>query len=246
MDNGKIGKVFKRTEWLDKLLGTQVEMRSWRAFAFITTTLSLLLTGAVVFLVHQLINDTKNQKLVLIPALQRKMTVVADSYLTESFIKSICMRVVELQEQWSYETIADNYQELFKYYYSHGLEELTRANLTASDRYNYANQNKMVSVFRFDWAKSRFAWSEKLGRAVGLVSGKRSIFINNNETYSEKDVAYLLISYGVYPDDNNPFAVKMDRIKVDDISLDPYGNLQKQFDAAINGVMPDETTKTNG
>lgn len=231
---------FLKAEWLDRLLGAQSELRSWRAFAFFTTTLSIVLTITVVFLIFKLLDDVKNQKLVLVPGIQRKITVLDDSALTASFVKGVSMRVIELQEQWSYESLADNYDELFKSYYSHGLQEITKANILSSDRYNYVKTHKMVSTFKFDWKRSQFSWSKKLERAVSLIVGKRSIYINHNEPYSEREVAYLLIAMGVIPDENSPFAVRMDRIKIDDYSDEPYENLIKQYEGALNGVMPDE------
>ncbi|MBF0206348.1 MAG: hypothetical protein HQK53_05610 [Oligoflexia bacterium] len=229
--------------WLDKLVGAQIEVRCWRSMAFAATTVSICLTVVIVILVFKLLDDVKNQKLVLVPAIQRKMTVLNDSSLTDSFVRSVSMRVVELQEQWTYQSLEDNYQELFSSYYSHGLQELTKANLLSSDRYNHVKNHQMVSTFRIDWKRSKFGWSEKLKRAVSLVVGQRSIFINHNEPYSEKEVGYLLIANGVIPDENTPFAVRMDRMKIDDSSEDPYSNLVKQYEAAMNGVMPDEESK---
>lgn len=183
------------------------------------------------------------QRLVLVPGIHRKLVVPAEAYLSDTYIKAVSKRVVELLEQWSYESIEDAYQELFKDYYDHGLSELTKANLNASNFVQKIKEHKMVSTFSFDWKKSEFRWCEKIQRACALVTGKRRLYINHNEPFAEKEIAYLIISSGVYPDENNPFAIRLTRLIVDDSSDSPYQNIKAQFDAALSGDLPDAPKK---
>lgn len=226
--------------WLNELEGKEFQVKTWRSVALVAIFSSAILGIATLILAIKVLYDFKRERLVLIPSIQRKLVVPAESYISNSFVRAAANRVVELQEQWSYETIEDHYQELFQMYYSHRLEELTRANLTSSRRYEYVRKNKMVSTFEFDQSKSEFSWCEKLKRACAMVFGKRRIYINHNEPYSEKNVAYLLLAESIWPTEEHPHALKFSRVKIDDSSEKPYENIKKQFYAAKEGVMPDE------
>lgn len=226
--------------WLDKLEGSQYQLKVWRSVALLSTLLALGLGISTLLLAIKTLNDFKSERLVLVPGIQRKLIIPAQSYISNSYVEAVSNRIVELQEQWSYSSIQDNYDELFKTYYSHKLVELTKANLMSTDRFNYVKENKIVSTFDVDEKKSEYLWCEKINRACALIIGKRSIYINNNEPYSEKEVAYLILGQSIWPDENTPFALKVSRVKVDDFSIDPYSNMKKQLETAKNGVIENE------
>lgn len=229
--------------WLDQNLGLKAENHLLRSILIIIAFVMILSSATSIIFGLQLMKGINSQRLVLVPGIHRKLVVPAEAYLSDTYIKAVSKRVVELLEQWTYESIEDSYQELFKDYYDHGLTQLTKANLNASNFVQKIIDNKMISTFQFDWQRSEFKWCEQIQRACALVVGKRRLYINNNEPFSEKEVAYLIVSSGVYPDENNPFAVRMTRLKVDDSSESPYTNMKAQFDAALSGVLPDETKK---
>lgn len=229
--------------WLDQNLGLRAENHLLRSILLVVIFVMILSSITSIIFGVQLMKGVNSQRLVLIPGIHRKLVVPAEAYLSDTYIKAVSKRVVELLEQWTYESIEDSYLELFKDYYDHGLTQLTKANLTASNFVQKIIDNKMISTFQFDWSRSEFRWCEKIQRACALVVGKRRLYINNTEPFSEKEVVYLIISSGVYPDENNPFAVRMTRLKVDDSSESPFTNMKAQFDAALSGVLPDETKK---
>jgi len=235
-----VEKIKNAFSWLDKLEGSQYQLKVWRSVAIIAVFLALGLGISTLLLAIKTLNDFKSERLVLVPAIQRKLVIPAQSYISNSYVEAVSKRIVELQEQWSFDSIQDNYDELFKTYYSHKLVELTKANLLSTDRFSYVKENKIVSTFDVDEKKSEFFWCEKINRACALIAGKRSIFINNNEPYSEKEVAYLILGQSVWPDENNPFALKISRVKIDDFSTSPYDNMKRQLEAAKKGVIENE------
>lgn len=238
-----LSPAFQSGSWLDQNLGLKAENHLLRSVLIIVIGILLLSSVTSIIFGFQLMKGINSQRLVLVPGIHRKLVVPAEAYLSDTYIKAVSKRVVELLEQWTYESIEDSYQELFKDYYDHGLTQLTKANLTASNFVQKIIEHKMVSTFAFDWKKSEFKWCDQIQRACAIVTGKRRLYINNNEPFSEKEVAYLIISSGVYPDENNPFAVRMSRLVVDDSSDSPYMNIKAQFDSAISGVLPDATKK---
>jgi hypothetical protein len=226
--------------WLSKLDDQLFQLKVWRSTAIISLIATIAMSISTLLLASKVFNDFRNERLILVPAIQRKIVVPAKSNVSESFVKAAAKRVVELQEQWSYETVQDHFNEVFNLYYSHGLSELTRANLMATNRYNYIEKNKMVSTFHFDNKRSEFSWCEKLNRACAIVVGTRKIYINHNEPYSKKEVAYFLLAETIWPTDEHPHALKFSRVKIDDTTGKAFENIKRQFDAAKQGVLPDE------
>jgi hypothetical protein len=222
--------------WLSEVEGLTFKTNVWKNVAIITSFSCALLGVSTLALTYKVLKDFKSERLVLVPALQRKMIIPAEGFVSDSFVAGAARRIVELQEQWTYETIEDHYTELFQSYYSHGLAELTRANLIASNRFKYARKNKLISTFRFDHKASEYTWCKKIKRSCALVVGTRRIYINHNEPYSEKKVAYFMLAESVWPTEDHPFALKFSRVKIDDTSVDPRANLIKQFNAAKMGV----------
>lgn len=243
LQNLKLVPATQSGTWLDQNLGLRAENKLLRTILLLLILALFFASITSITFGFHLLKGVNSQRLVLVPGIHRKLVIPSEAFLSDSYIRAVSKRVVELNEQWTYESIEDSYTELFKEYYDHGLTELTKANLLSSNQIQKVIENKMISTFQFDWKKSEFKWCEHLQRACALVAGKRRLYINNNEPYSEKDVAYLIISSGVYPDENNPFAVRMTRLKVDDSSENPYTSIKTQFDAALSGVLPDAKNK---
>lgn len=229
--------------WLDQNLGLKAENHLLRSVLLILILGMILSATTSIVFGFQLLKGINSQRLILVPGIHRKLVVPAEAFLSDTYIKAVSKRVVELLEQWTYESIQDSYQELFKDYYDHGLTQLTKANLMSSNFIQKVIDNKMVSTFQFDWKRSDFKWCEQIQRACAIVVGKRRLYLNHNEPFAEKEVAYLIVSSGVYPDENNPFAIRMTRLKVDDSSESPYMNIKAQFDSALSGVLPDANNK---
>lgn len=226
--------------WLDQTEGLKHQKKIWQSVAVIALVANAIQAISTFSLGIKVYNDSNNERLVLVPALQRKLVIPAQSYISNAFVKAAANRVVELQESWSYETIEDHYKELFETYYGHNLSELTRANLTSTDRFNYVRKNRMVSTFEFNSKRSEYSWCKKLKRACALVTGTRRLYINNNEAYSEKEVSFFLLAESIWPTEDHPHALKFSRVKLDDTSDNSYENIKKQFDAAKQGVMLNE------
>ena len=226
--------------WLDSLEGLNYKLKIWQSIAVLSSISCVLLGASTLYLAIQNANDFKNERLVLVPALQRKLVIPAESYISETFVEAASNRVVELQESWTYESVSDHYDELFKTYYGHSLTELTKANLISTNRIEYIKNNKMISTFRIDKDKSEYSWCTKLNRACALVTGTRRIYINNNEIYSKNKVSYLLLSESVWPTEDHPHALKFSRIKISDSSENSFEKIKAQFEAAKKGVLPNE------
>lgn len=224
-------------KYLNELDQKTYQVNLWKNVSFTLSITVVMLGVSTSLLTYKVLTNFAKERLILVPALQRKMIVPAHSYISETFIKGAATRVVELQEQWSYESIQDHYKELFDQYYSHGLMELTQANLTITNRFAWVKQNKAVSIFKFNLEKSHFTYCKKVKRVCAIVTGTRSLFINHNEPYLQKEVTYFLLAESVWPSEEHPFALRFSRIKIDDSGAKSYSNLKSQYDAAINGVI---------
>ena len=230
---------FQTSDWLDKIKEYRVKFRRRDSvIAFLTLSVICLATCTSI-LAWRLLDGIDSQRLVLVPGLQRKIYVPAEAYLSEAFIQGVSSKVVDLQENWNHITIRGKYKELADWYYDDALENRVSTNLVASKRFDYVEQHLMASEFQIDLEKSKFSWCKKLNRACSLVVGTRKLYLNRNDLHSEREVAYLLITKGVYPDEDNPTAVRFTRVKINDTADSPYELMLRQYQAALKGVMPD-------
>lgn len=228
--------------WSNKLQIVQAEKNLWQKIA-IGCFLSIpVLVIVLAFMSYHYFSKVNMQRLLLVaPTLGvGPVEVEADATITDSITKVVAKRIVELNENWTYESLEDNFRELFTYYYDQKMVELTKANLLSSDRISYVKQNKVISIFSIDWQRSKVGWCALLKRSCSLIVGKRKIFINNNEPYKESEIAYLIFAEAIFPTSENPHAIRVKRLKVDDFSLSPYGNLLNQYESALKGVLPNE------
>lgn len=228
--------------WVNKLQMVTAECNLWKKIAIFAFASVGILSITLGFMAYHYFSKINTQRLLLVaPTLGvGPVNVEADAVISDNIIKVIAKRVVELNEIWTYESIKDNFDELFKYYYDTEVVEITKNNLKSTNRYEYVMQNKIISTFKINWDKSEFSWCGKLQRACSLVVGQRKIYLNNNEPYKEVDVAYLIFTHAIFPTQENPHAVRVKRIKIDDTSESPYKNLFNQYNAALKGELIDE------
>lgn len=215
------------------VLEYQVKILSATLIAFVV--LIVFMAGLIAFLLSKASDNLSNQRLVLVPAIHQKLEYPANSYISETYIQAVSNKVVELNESWSYDTYVNNVNELCRDYYQNNLCIITRSALSSSNREDYLLKNRVVSQFVIDKNKSRYHFCEALKRPCSLVIGKRRLFFNYNETVTEKDVAYLIIGDGVWPDSNNPFALRISRLKINDLDENPANSLEPILELALKG-----------
>ena len=144
-----------QVSWTDELFQSKKELRIWKKVVAVLSGLILVLGVTNIWLVKYSVQELNSQRLLLVaPGFDvGPVEVPADAKISPNVMKFFAKRVVTLNEQWSYESIEDNFSDLFEYYYSKELEELTKANLLSSQRIKLIQSKKMISTFRFDWKK---------------------------------------------------------------------------------------------
>lgn len=222
--------------WDDALFKEMVTKKVWQ----VATAVSVIYCGIMTYQnieLQKLIEKKSNdQRLILVPAIQRKMVIPSgEAFLTESYIKAVSNRIVELNEQWTWESLEGNYEELFDQYYSHGLEQLTRGNLMATGRIEEVKEKKMVSVFKIDHKRSKYGWCKKLKRSCSIIIGTRTLYASANIPFQKKNVGYFILGEGNWPTDNHPLAVKISRLVVNDRDEDPYQEMMNIYSRALEG-----------
>jgi len=203
-----------KTKSVNQYENALYEARIWRIVSYSLLVFVVISSVLLVVFAYLAYGGIRNERVILVPGLQNKVVVPASSYISKNFVKGIVSKVVSLQEQWTYESIQDQFDELSKFYYTDGLGNLTNANLISTDRFNYVREKKMISTFKIDYEKSEFDFCEKIQSLCAFVVGTRKLYINHNEILSEKKVFYFLLGDGVYPTEDHPFAVKISRIKI--------------------------------
>lgn len=215
------------------VLEYQVKILSLTLITFFV--LIIFMSGLVAYLLSKASDNLNNQRLVLVPAIHQKLEYPANSYISETYIQAVSNKIVELNESWSYDTYINNVNELCRDYYQNNLCVITKSALASSNREDYLLRNRVVSQFVIDKNKSKYHFCEALKRPCSLVIGKRRLFFNYNETVTEKEVAYLIIGEGVWPDGNNPFALRVSRLKINDQDENPGNSLIPILELALKG-----------
>lgn len=215
------------------VLEYQVKILSLALLSFIF--LIIFMGGLIAYLLSKASDNLSNQRIVLVPAIHQRLEYPANSYISETYIQAVSNRIVELNESWSYDTYTNNINELCRDYYQNNLCVITKSALASTNREDYILKNRVVSQFVIDKDKSRYHFCEALKRPCSLVVGKRRLFFNYNETVTEKEVAYLIIGDGIWPDNNNPFALRVSRLKINDEGEFPRNNLEPILELALKG-----------
>lgn len=202
----------KAINWNDQLFLERTKKNAWMIVSGSMLIVILALSWTLIKQQDEIERKSRSQRLVLVPAIDRKMVIPAEAHLDDKYIEANMRRVIELNEQWTWESIEGNYKELFENHYSHALQNLTEANLLATGRIDFIKEKRMVSTFKIDREKSVFGWCEKLKRSCSIISGERSLYIEGNMPYQKKRVAYFILGEGIYPDAHNPYAVRISRL----------------------------------
>ena len=151
MDNKKQTK--KR--YVDEYLGLAVQLKLWRGFSILLILAIFPLSFVIVRQSFILDQASRREQVVLSPAVSR-FDVVSPGKISKSFIKAAFSHVAYRNSSWTYESISDNYQDLFDHYYSEELETKIRANLEITQRFDHAKKSQMVSIYKVDHEKSEF------------------------------------------------------------------------------------------
>lgn len=221
-------------KYLDELSGAKASVRLWRSVATWTAGACVPLSMLVVGLAIWNIKNADRTKVILSPAVQR-FEVATLGKVTDSYIKAAFEHVAERNSSWTFETIDENYQDLFQHYYSNDLVTRTKANLTETGRFDQVRQNKMVSTYKIDRDRSEYTWCEALNLACGLVVGQQTVYIEGNQPFRSENLGYLIFSESIYPTKNNPFALRITRLVIGD-----YEPLKKALEAAKKGELPND------
>lgn len=232
--------------WTDENQKLKFLLRVWRSFALfqIPGTVLFGVLSIWIFNSYESLNNQKKERILLMDFRGNLLDHEPDSAISSSYIKYAAKKVVNLQENWSYETVEENYKELFREHSTFEFENFLKANMVKSGFVAKIKEHKMVSTFRWDKNKSKATWCSKLQAACALIVGQRYVFEDGNRPISAKKVAYLIISNAVYPTDERPFALRVSRSIIEDRAEDPYSKLEPIFHAAKNGSLPAGMGKT--
>lgn len=234
LGSGIVGGSELGNSFLDELAGARAKVRLWRSVAVCTAGASLPLVGLVIGLAIWNVRNADRTQVILSPAVQR-FEVATVGQVTDSYIKAAFEHVAERNSSWTYDSLEENYRDLFENYYSNDLATRTETNLVQSDRFAQVKQNKMVSTYKIDATRSEYTWCQALNLACGLVVGEQTLFIEGNQPFRSEAMAYLIFSESIYPTRTNPFALRITRLVIGE-----YEPLKKALEAAKKGALPDE------
>lgn len=223
-----------KNSFLDQTLGMKLEISFVKGMLKIITIIAIVSIFSNIYFYNKASQNLSHQRIILVPAINRKLVIPADSYISETYVQAVSKAVVQLNEVWSYDGYLNNINELCRDYYSREQCELVRANLKSMKREEFVRENKMFSQFTIDQDKSEYHYCEQLKRPCSMVIGKRKLFFNNNDKVIEKEVGYLLIGENIWPDENNPFALRISRLKINE-EEDPRSKLLPQLELAMKG-----------
>ena len=224
--------------YLNRLQEATYKLSLWKMICISQSFFSVGAALLILVLFFFAFKGLKNERIILIPGLQNKIEIPANAFVSDFFIKGISSRIVNLLENWNYESLEENHQELYNFYLTKELENQISSNVLSTNRYEFVREKKMVSFFKIDFEHSKFEWCEKINNLCALVKGTRTVFINNNEVFSKKNVFYFLIGDGIYPTNEHPFAVKISRLIMDDSgSADAGKKMEDHFYMAKEGSL---------
>jgi hypothetical protein len=221
-------------DYLDELAGAKSQLRLWRSVAAWTSAACLPLALLVIGLAVWNVKNADRTQVILSPAVQR-FEIATPGQVTDSYIRAAFEHVAERNSSWTFETMEENYQDLFQHYYANDLATRTRTNLSESGRFEQVKQNKMVSTYKIDHDRSEYTWCAALNLACGIVTGRQTLFIDGNQPYRADESSYLIFSETIYPTKTNPFSLRITRLVIGD-----YEPLKKALEAAKKGELPND------
>ena len=174
-------------------------------------------------------------RIILTPIVQGRVNIERGSIVSDGYIKGMAKEVINKLEAWTYESIEDNYSELFREYYDHSLIVKTKADVDSSRLYDTTRQKKMVSLWKMDPEKSEFTWCNAIQRACAIVTGTTKTYIAHNQPYKTEERAYFILAQDIHPNEHkNNYALLVTRLV--------YGNreeLKQLMEAAKSGRLKD-------
>lgn len=222
-----------KRSYLDQLTGARLEARRWRSLALWSICSSGPMGLTIAFLLMQVIANVDRTKFILSPAVH-SFDIVSPEEVSDSYIKAAWEHVAHRNSSWTYETLEENYSDLFDRYYVADLATRTKASLAAAGRVDYVKKNRMISTFKIDQTRSEYTWCKALTMACGIVTGREETFIDGNQPFKSGDVSYLIFGRSIIPTKNNPFSMRITRLVVGD-----YAVMKKALEAAKEGRLPD-------
>jgi hypothetical protein len=220
--------------YLDSLKGRDLENSILKYVILILLAIVLMLITSNIYFHTKASQSLEHQRIILVPAINRNIVVNADSYISESYIRAVSNSVVSLNENWNYQGYMSNINQLCRENYMPKQCELVKQTIKNTDRESFVTKNKIFSVFTIDEENSEYHFCEKLKRPCSLVVGKRTLFFNGNDKVDERDVAYFIIGENLYPDETNPYAIRISRLKIKE-GENPKQLLLPQLELAMKG-----------
>ncbi len=223
--------------WTDSLFQARKESMIWKKTSYVLIVALFILSVGNGILIHFSIDKLNRQRLLLVAPGQNvgPVEIPAETQISPAVLMAFSKKVVMLNEQWSYESLAENMDELFRYFYSDDLENVARSNLKSTDRLNIVQEKEMVSVFKIDWKNSEATWCGKIRRGCALISGTRKLYMDNNRPLSSRPVSYLIFFEALYPSLENPHAMRVTRLITEDSSENAFDIIKTQFEMAKKG-----------
>lgn len=230
-----------QTKYLESLTELYQRGNFWRVGTIILAVVCLSQTAAIVVLSNKLSDARDDKEYILAPGISSLQTtrpgILPNTYVEESF-----KYVVEKINAFTWKSIEGQFESLYRDWYSHNLQQRTEANLSNTNYFETVKSRNLVSTFRYLPKESQFHWCGKVqlrksskGVACGIVSGVQDLY-SKNVPISSKKVHFLLFATNKAPTQENPFAIKIERLKRADKTT-----LEKELRTAIEkGVISSE------
>jgi hypothetical protein len=230
-----------QSKYLESLTELYQRGNFWRIGTIVLGIVCMSQTVAIVTLSNKLSDSREQREYILAPGIQSLQTVrpgiLPNTYIEESF-----KYIVEKINSFTWTSIEDNFKSLFENWYSHNLQVRTEANLQNTSYFEKVKSRNLVSVFKYLPKESQFHWCGKVkirnamkGVACGIVSGVQDLY-SKNVPISSKKVHFLIFATNKAPTQENPFAIKIERLKRADKET-----LEKELKTAMDmGVLPEE------
>ena len=201
---------------------------------------NIKLSNAVVELKDLIENKISNTRTIISPAVTRRVVVDGGETISRATAIATIRSIVGLMEIWNYETVRDNYEEVSKVYLSANEANAQQVNLEKREFFEMVEQQKMSSYFKINKEKSEIHYCKELNGLCALIYGKRRLYVNYNDPYADKDVAYFLFIEPTFYSDATPRGVIVTRRVVfdsEDDRSDGFKSGRTMLNNARKGVL---------
>ncbi|MFG1594136.1 TraE/TraK family type IV conjugative transfer system protein [Halobacteriovorax sp. CON-3] len=224
------------TEKLDQGGLLYLEKKINRYYSFIIVVLVIVLIGLLVVVYHL---ANRKERVVITPAVQRTIVVDEDYMISHPFAEAFSRRIVDLSENWNFQNLRYNHEELKKLYYSPELISSLEHNAESDNLYELVKEKKMASYFDIDFKKSEISQCKKIQRICAYIVGRRHLMVNGNRPLDEREVAYFIMGKVVNPTTNpSQMAIITTRVDVFDRDNDRISDAKELYEIAKSGVIP--------